>query len=327
VAIALAAGWVAALPGCDGDEGSPPVDGDAGDGAFDVPAEEEDEDAPAEGEAGDAPEEGGEAETPAEGGEADAPEDASFVPPEPGMHDERMVVDEVNRAYVIYVPESAVAAMGEGRVPFLIALHGAGDTGEDFITGTGLTDTADDNAFVVAGPDGFRRGWFVQADEGWPGADGYETSLENDIVFMLQLVDLAYDSYGTDRRRVYVVGHSRGAGMTALLAFGSGGITTSAGRYSSPFAAYGVNAGYDATGGSSDMAAASPKRPIWIIHGASDSVVPFSYGESLAEDLTAAGWEVTFTRVPGGPHNWLWQRSYGHSNQELWDFFAANPLP
>jgi len=257
----------------------------------------------------------------------DTVEDAPIVIPEPGTYTESMIVDGVTRTYVINVPVTACAAMASGRVPFLIGLHGAGDTGSNFITATRLTDLASANAFVVVGPDGFNRGWFVQSSEGWPGTDGHSSSLENDVDYMLALIDLGYESYGIDRNRVYVVGHSRGAGMTGLLAITSGRLTTSTALYVSPFAAYGVNAGYDAYGGSSDLSVPAPKRPIWIIHGTADSVVPFSEGQGFANDLEAAGWDVTFTSITGAGHTWLWQSSFGYTNQDLWDFFAANPLP
>jgi len=111
---------------------------------------------------------------------------------------------------------------------------------------------------------------------------------------------------------VFVVGHSRGAGCVGLLAIFSGGLSIASGTWQSPFAAYGVNAGYDATGGQQDMSLATPKVPILIVHGTSDSVVPFSNGEALADGMTSAGWDVTFSPVNGGSHSWLFQ------NQQLW---------
>jgi predicted esterase len=143
---------------------------------------------------------------------------------------------------------------------------------------------------------------------------------------MLQLIDHGYDNWGIDRNAVYAVGHSRGAGMTAMLAIGSGRVTTVAGLYVSPFAAYCVNAGYDPYSGSMGYST-DPKRPVWVIHGSADSVVPFAMGEELANGLTAAGWDVTWTPVTGGSHTWLFQSSLGQTNQDLWDFFASHPLP
>jgi poly(3-hydroxybutyrate) depolymerase len=292
------------LAGCDQDDGNWPADTDTWDTA------------------GDTVEDTGPGDVAVDTGtdSADVPTDETFTIPEAGTFTESMTVDGVNRAYVVHIPASAVAAMSGGRVPFLIALHGAGDTGSNFIAATRLTNTADTNGFVVVGPDGYNRGWFVQDSEGWPATDGNSTSLENDTAYMLDLIEHGYESWGIDRNRIYVTGHSRGAGMTTLLAIASGSVTTVYGSYSSPFAAYGINAGYDPYGGSLGYGA-EPKRPVWIIHGDADSVVPFSAGEDLNSGMSAAGWDVTWTPVSGGSHTWLFDA------QELWDYFAANPLP
>jgi len=243
--------------------------------------------------------------------------------PTPGTHTESAVVDGVSRSWIMYVPVSAVTAMASGPVPLLIALHGAGDNGSNFIVATGLTATADANGFVVAGPNGYNAGWFVQTEEGWPGTDGYSSSMQNDTDLMFEIIDVAQASYGVDASHVYAVGHSRGAGFTGLLAMLSGQFTTSSGPYTTPFAAYGVNAGYDAAGGTVSPSVSTPRRPVWVIHGTSDSVVPHSYGQGFADALDSAGWDVTWTSVSGGPHTWLWQPAYGHSNQDLWDFLSA----
>jgi len=241
-----------------------------------------------------------------------------------GEFQTQMNVDGVSRSYELVVPDSAVAAMQGGRVPVLIGLHGAGDTGSNFIHATQLTATASSNGFVLLGPDGYNAGWFVQSNEGWPGADGNPDSLPNDIDFMLQMLDELKADYCIDSNALFAVGHSRGAGFTGLLATVSGQVTTALGPYESPFAAYAVNAGYDPYGGSLDFSTSSPKRPIWVIHGTGDSNVPYSYGEDFADDLDAAGWDATFTPVNGAGHTWLFQPGYSQDNQDLWDYFMAN---
>jgi len=124
--------------------------------------------------------------------------------------------------------------------------------------------------------------------------------------------------------RRYAAGHSRGAGFVGLLAMLSGGMTIASGLWLTPFAAYGINAGYDAAGGQIPLSTASPKRPVWAIRGTSDGVVPHSYGADFAGALEIAGWEVTFTSVTGVAHTWLWRPQYGQSNQDLWEFFRSH---
>jgi len=244
-----------------------------------------------------------------------------------GDFSEQMSVDGVSRSYNLYVPPSATTAMESEPVPVIIGLHGAGDTGSNFIQATGLTDTADSMGFVLIGPEGFNNGWFVQGDEGWNSPDGNSTSIENDMELLLMLLDMVAEDYRVNPRQFYVLGFSRGAGMTGLLASLQGMVEPASGVWESPFAAYGICAGYDAAGGAIDLGDASPKRPIWIIHGSSDNNVPYSYGQDFAEDLEDAGWDVTWTSVSGAGHSWLWRSSYGQTNEDLVNYFLDNELP
>lgn len=232
-------------------------------------------------------------------------------------------VDGVDRSYFLHVPEDALAAMPDGPVPLLFGLHGAGDEGEHFVTATKLDDLADDNAFVVVGPDAMRGAWFLSAQEGWRSPDGNPTSLNNDLAFVLALIDELDAHYRIDHDRIFAAGFSRGAGFSGALATTSGWVETAAGTYTSPFAAHAISAGFDVFGGEGDFTEIEPKNPIWLVHGTSDTAVPFSYGETFAEDLEDAGWEATFTRVQGAPHNWLFQAQYGQDNQDLWDWCLA----
>lgn len=246
---------------------------------------------------------------------------------------EQVDVDGVARSYQLYVPESAVGSMQSGNVPILVALHGAGDTGDNFISATLLKSTADQNAFVLLGPDAYDGGgggaWFLHDNEGWPGAGGTNNSLGNDVGFVLKILDDVSAAYRIDPKRRFVCGFSRGAGFTGGWAIMSDNAQfTELANLSveSPFAAYGVSAGFDMFGGQIDAAQSSPKRPAWIMHGTSDQAVPFSLGEELSQSLQAAGYPVTFTPVSGAPHGWMWRAQYGHDNQELWDWFLQNSL-
>lgn len=241
-------------------------------------------------------------------------------------------VTGVARTYTLHVPASAMTALASGPVPLVVAFHGAGDTGSNFIAATGLTTTASSNGLILAGADAYpgnggSRGWFLSSGQGWPGTDGYSNSYPNDLSLASRIVDEVGGLYDLDPKKVFACGFSRGAGFSAFLAEASSNPGVLSGTWSSPFAAYGACAGYDPFGGSLDMAAASPKRPVWMIHGTSDGAVPFSQGQSCASALDAAGFPTTWTPVTGAPHNWLWSSLYGHSNQDLFDFFLANPLP
>lgn len=264
------------------------------------------------------------------GGGGDAP--LSPIGPA-GDFSNEVDIDGVARTYQLYVPASAVSAMQAGNVPILVGLHGAGDTGDNFITATQLKSTADQNAFVLLGPDAYDGGggaaWFLHDNEGWSGADGTNNSLGNDVGLVLQILTDVSAAYRIDPKRRFVCGFSRGAGFTggwAIMSDNAQFAQLANVALESPFAAYAVSAGFDMFGGQIDAAQSSPKRPLWIMHGTADQAVPFAMGQDLSQSLQAAGWSTTFTPVSGAPHGWMWRPQYGHSNQELWDWLMANSL-
>ena len=97
--------------------------------------------------------------------------------------------------------------------------------------------------------------------------------------------------------------------------------------YASPFAAFGISAGFSITGPGLDLTLSTPQRPIWLIHGDQDSSVPYSSGQTFADQLESVNWPYTFTTVEGAGHAWLWQSKFGHDNEELWRYFMEHPLP
>lgn len=262
-------------------------------------------------------------------------EDGGLGPIGPaGDFAKNLTVDGVARSYQLYVPQSAVNAMQNGVVPMLVGLHGAGDTANNFITATLLEQTADQNAFVLLGPNAYNGGgggaWFLNGNEGWPGANGTTNSLQNDVAFVMQILKDTAAAYRIDPKRIFACGFSRGAGFAGGWAIMSGNAQIASAAkimVESPFAAYGVSAGFDMFGGQIDAAQASPKRPLWIMHGTADQAVPFSLGQTLSTSLQGKGFTTTFTPIQNGPHGWMWRPQYGHTNQELWDWMMKNPLP
>jgi acetyl esterase/lipase len=110
--------------------------------------------------------------------------------------------------------------------------------------------------------------------------------------------------------------------LVPSLMVDGGGVLTFA--YADPFAAAGLSAGLDILDGLPiNYALSEPKIPMWKIHGTSDQVVPFGDDRTFAYTLQDAGWPVTFTPVPGAPHDWFWQASYGYTMEDLWGYLSA----
>jgi poly(3-hydroxybutyrate) depolymerase len=246
-----------------------------------------------------------------------------------GRFDQDVMVDDVDRTYILVVPGSAVAAMANGPVPLLIALHGAGDNAQNFMTALQLDKLAARHAFVLAVPDAWAGAWIAQGAS-WNSQDGQPNSLRNDFHLLQKIIADTGAAYSLDSKRFFAAGLSRGATFTGTVATASNNPAAFGNEFVSPFAAYGVCAGQNAGAllwPGIDLAQSQPHRPVWIIHGDQDQVIPPSDGQQFADDLTGAGWPVTFTLVPGAPHDWLWRSPYGHTNDELWAYFLAHPLP
>lgn len=246
-----------------------------------------------------------------------------------GLFNKSEAVNGVPRTYVLDVPPAALAQDGGCGAPLLIGLHGAGDTASNFLEYTQLEGAAYSEGFVLAGPNAVNGAWYLTTSQGWTSPDGNPTSLQNDVALVMQIISDASSAYDIDPTRIFVCGWSRGGGFAGVLATASGNpapITGLAPNYVSPFAAYGISAGYDYFGGMLALDASTPQNPIWAMHGTADQTVPFSDGQMFATELGAVGWPVTFTPVPNAPHDWLWQAQYGHSDAELWAFFMSHPL-
>jgi polyhydroxybutyrate depolymerase len=243
-------------------------------------------------------------------------------------------VNGVQRSYFVYAPTNALASATSEPVPLVIAFHGAGDTGGNFVASAGLIQSADAKNYVLAAADAYVgsagvSGWFLSAAQGWPGTDGSGNSLGNDLQLITRIVQDIGASYNIDKRKIYATGFSRGAGFTVIVAMASNNASVLGGQWTSPFAAYAVSAGYDPLGSTFNIATASPKRPIWLMHGTADAQVPLSSGRAAYDRLIAAAWPSSsrWTAVTDAPHAWLWNEAYGHSNGELIDWFYANTLP
>jgi polyhydroxybutyrate depolymerase len=107
----------------------------------------------------------------------------------------------------------------EGVAPaVLLALHGYGDTGANFVNALALPALARREGFVLVVPDGTpdRRGYRF-----WNATDAccnfFEDAVD-DVAYLRGLLAEAAAAYRVDRRRRYVLGLSNGAFMASRLA-------------------------------------------------------------------------------------------------------------
>jgi predicted peptidase len=191
--------------------------------------------------------------------------------------------------YLSYVP--TVRTNAAQKLPCILFLHGACPN-EDLTKFRhfgplkyGLAH--EDFRFIVVCP-ATARGWTLPA--------------------LAQLLDHAQAVFPVDPDRVYVTGYSMGGHGTWLLAT----------AYPRRFAALAPVAG---AGNPQEAAHKLRHLPIWIFHGVRDEVVPFSYGQSMAQALQTAGGTVKTTFYPDRGHD-IWDKPYQGS--ELYDWFLQH---
>jgi poly(hydroxyalkanoate) depolymerase family esterase len=199
-----------------------------------------------------------------------------------------------SRAYELYVPASYRAGT---PMPLIVALHGCGETADQFRQLSGLDALAAAKGFIVVYPQQSKDAnflgcwnWFVptQVTRGAP-----EPSLIAGITSWVQ------QHYTIDRHRTYVAGFSAGGAMAEVMAA----------TYPDLYAAVGVGSGCEYTAGAqcaffrSDDPEAAGRRayqamgaharvvPFIIFHGNSDQIVPpVNAQQAVQAGLVTADW-------------------------------------
>lgn len=134
-------------------------------------------------------------------------------------------------------------SMPESGWPLVLMLHGAGGSSANVIESTGWDLLGEAEGVVTLFPNGTPR------DEGRPenfwrnpqtwnsgateslssGRGSAATKQVNDVDFLDSLIRLVWGELKIDRRRIYVAGHSNGAGMAYRLAFERPGMVAAVG--------------------------------------------------------------------------------------------------
>lgn len=206
--------------------------------------------------------------------------------------------------YRVYVPAGYNPSSAEGT-PVILYLHSAAERGDN-VTDIfqsynnwvpeliSATQTGDHQAIVVMPESGSWQTWAaVNNGDNW-GVGDYTNATQGAIDPRLQLaVDITkkvIGTYNTDSNRVYITGPSMGGyGTWDAMA-----------RYSTLFAAGAPLSG----GGNLDAAGTTlANMPIWMYHGANDSLIPASNDDALFIKMLQAGGNPIYTRNPTGGHD------------------------
>lgn len=221
---------------------------------------------------------------------------------EPGkISRETFTSGEKKRAYYLYVPKPV--AESKAAAPLLITLHGSGRDGRILVEH--WKEVADREGLILAGPDSLKAG----------SAEGFTWMIGRDGPdFLRDVVEDVKAKHAVNRQRVYLFGHSAGAGFAIYMA-----VTES--EY---FAAVFVHAGAIPEDGRQAFQFVKRAIPIGIVVGTADRFFPVADVRSTRDALKAKGIDAPLTEIKGHTHDY-----YGRSkevNRLAWEFLKDKEL-
>ena len=229
--------------------------------------------------------------------------------------------EQVQRHYRVYAPRRL---RSDRPAPLVFALGGFTVDMYWLAEFTELNRMADREGFVVVyGQPEYRRfnfssgadyvfAWYVYR-QAWQG-DWEENP---DIAYMEAVLGDVSALYNVDYSRVYVSGHSRGAGLSVIAAVERPDL----------FAGFGAHAGFgdvnDYVDRIVELGSPDGGRGV-LIHGEDDPDVRVSASDSLEDAFLEAGWgdDLLYFRIPNATHEWQSQH-----NQEMYDFWLNGWRP
>lgn len=199
------------------------------------------------------------------------------------------------RAYYLFVPDKLTK---DRPAPLLLLLHGSGRNGFSLVEK--WKDLAKKEGIILIGPDAINaRGWNVPGD----GPD-----------FLHELLTELKGKYPIDVRRIYVFGHSAGAGFALYM-----------GLFESEyFAAVAIHAGGLRSDDKVIVERATRKIPIHIAVGTVDRLVPLEGVRATRDMLNSNGFNAQLIEMSGHDH-WYYDLA-PKINATAWAFLKAQKL-
>ena len=201
----------------------------------------------------------------------------------------------VERTYYLFLPDKVNPAT---PAPMVVLLHGSGRNGLSLVEK--WKDLAKKEGVIIVGPDAVSsQGWKIPED----GPD-----------FIHELVEGLKAKYPINARRVYLFGHSAGAGQALYLSL----------LESEYFAATAVHAGALGADDGPYIERAQRKIPIAIFVGTNDQFFPLPVVRATRDALNARGFKSELTEIKDHTH-WYYDRA-PEINRSAWEFLKGHEL-
>ena len=216
---------------------------------------------------------------------------------ETGFLNRSVAVNGVTRDYQVYLPRNYSM---RNDWPVILFLHGAGERGDDGMA-----------------PSHVGLGRAIRFNpERWPAIAVFPQAPEESMWqgstadIAIAALDATLAEFSIDEDRQYLTGLSLGGNGTWYVGYNHGE------RFAAMLAICGFvqiegRRGPFIDGGNPYLSLAEriSDKPVWIVHGDADVVVPVDESRRMAEALNQVGAEVHYTELPGVNHN-SWDPAY-----------------
>ena len=197
------------------------------------------------------------------------------------IRSESIMVDGVERTYMIHVPRSYD---GVEPVSLVVVFHGGGGNGRNIQETSDFNKKADDEGFIVVYPQGSGKfdNFLLTWNVGFCCGYAYENQID-DIRFVRVLIEDIKSRYVINDSRIYATGISNGGMMTYRIGAELEDIFAAI----TPIAA---SIGGQATEQEIIWRIPEPTEPVSaiIFHGMNDTRVPYGGGRPTANDTKGA---------------------------------------
>ena len=204
---------------------------------------------------------------------------------DPALISETFAYGGITREVLLYVP----FPLPKAGVPLVVMLHAEGDTPESAMRGTTegrWNELAFREKFIVVYPEGHNRFW----NDCRPNLLN-QSSDQDDVGFILAMLEWLGGSYPIDYSQVFVAGHSNGGMMAMRLALEAPGAVRAVFSNNGPLAA------------DSECSQPAEALSVMFLAGTDDPIIPYEggpvglSGSDLGSVLSAEETIATFLEI------------------------------